>query len=107
MPFAALLAAVVFKDMLGWRRALGMAVAFGGVALIAGEPREHDREVQQTESHGNQEHRVPAAGGRLGEGTQEQRDQGEAQGETPGQAVLEAARKHHEKNQTFQIDARP
>lgn len=39
VPFAALLAAVVFKDMLGWRRALGMAVAFGGVALIAGEPR--------------------------------------------------------------------
>jgi O-acetylserine/cysteine efflux transporter len=39
VPFAALLAAIVFKDMLGWRRALGLAIAFGGVALIAGEPR--------------------------------------------------------------------
>ena len=39
VPFAALLAAVIFKDRIGWRRALGMAIAFGGVALIAGEPR--------------------------------------------------------------------
>jgi O-acetylserine/cysteine efflux transporter len=39
VPFAALLAAVVFKDTLGWRRALGMAIAFVGVAVIAGEPR--------------------------------------------------------------------
>lgn len=39
VPFAALLAAIVFQDRLGWRRALGMAIAFGGVALIAGEPR--------------------------------------------------------------------
>jgi O-acetylserine/cysteine efflux transporter len=39
VPFAALLAAVFFKDMLGWRRSLGMAIAFGGVVLIAGEPR--------------------------------------------------------------------
>jgi len=39
VPFAALLAAIFFKDRLGWRRALGMAIAFGGVALIAGEPR--------------------------------------------------------------------
>ena len=39
VPFAALLAAIVFKDMIGWRRALGMAIAFAGVALIAGEPR--------------------------------------------------------------------
>lgn len=39
VPFAALLAAVFFKDTLGWRRALGMATAFAGVALIAGEPR--------------------------------------------------------------------
>ncbi len=39
VPFAALLSAVVFKDMIGWRRALGMAIAFIGVALIAGEPR--------------------------------------------------------------------
>ena len=39
VPFASLLAAVFFKDMLGWQRASGMAVAFAGVALIAGEPR--------------------------------------------------------------------
>jgi O-acetylserine/cysteine efflux transporter len=39
VPFAALLAAIFFNDMLGWRRALGMAIAFGGVMLIAGEPR--------------------------------------------------------------------
>ncbi|HYG88861.1 MAG TPA: EamA family transporter [Azospirillum sp.] len=39
VPFASLLAAVVFKDRLGWRRAMGMLVAFAGVLLIAGEPR--------------------------------------------------------------------
>ncbi|MDX1709645.1 MAG: EamA family transporter [Rhodovibrionaceae bacterium] len=39
VPFSALLAALVFKDKLGWRRAAGMAIAFAGVALIAGEPR--------------------------------------------------------------------
>jgi len=39
VPFAALLAAVFFDDRLGWRRASGLAVAFLGVALIAGEPR--------------------------------------------------------------------
>ena len=39
VPFASLLAAFFFKDKLGWRRALGMAVAFIGVAVIAGEPR--------------------------------------------------------------------
>lgn len=39
VPFASLLAAVFFMDKLGWRRALGMAIAFIGVALIAGEPR--------------------------------------------------------------------
>ena len=39
VPFAALLAAAVFKDYLGWRRTLGMAVAFAGVAVMAGEPR--------------------------------------------------------------------
>lgn len=39
VPFAALLAALVFKDVLGWRRMTGMAIAFAGVALIAGEPR--------------------------------------------------------------------
>lgn len=39
VPFAALLAALLLNDRLGWRRLLGMAVAFAGVALIAGEPR--------------------------------------------------------------------
>ncbi len=39
VPFAALLAAIFFNDTLGWRRGLGMAVAFVGVAIIAGEPR--------------------------------------------------------------------
>jgi len=39
VPFAALLAAIFFNDRLGWRRALGMTIAFLGVAVIAGEPR--------------------------------------------------------------------
>jgi O-acetylserine/cysteine efflux transporter len=39
VPIAALLAALFFGDRLGWRRLLGMAAAFAGVALIAGEPR--------------------------------------------------------------------
>lgn len=39
VPFAALLAAIVFNDKIGWRRAIGLAIAFLGVALIAGEPR--------------------------------------------------------------------
>ena len=39
VPFAAMLAAVLFKDRLGWWRAGGMAVAFAGVAIIAGEPK--------------------------------------------------------------------
>jgi O-acetylserine/cysteine efflux transporter len=39
VPFAASLSAIIFKDAIGWRRALGMAISFIGVALIAGEPR--------------------------------------------------------------------
>lgn len=39
VPFSALLATVLLADPPGWRRMLGMAVAFGGVVLIAGEPR--------------------------------------------------------------------
>lgn len=39
VPFAALLAAIYFKDTLGWRRALGMVIAFAGVAIISGGPR--------------------------------------------------------------------
>lgn len=38
VPFAALLAAVVLGDYLGWRRAIGMAFAFLGIVLIAGAP---------------------------------------------------------------------
>lgn len=39
VPFAALLAAFFFGDKLGWRRGLGLAIAFAGVVVIAGEPR--------------------------------------------------------------------
>ena len=39
VPFAAILAAIFFKETLGWRRLVGMMVAFAGVVLIAGEPR--------------------------------------------------------------------
>ena len=39
VPFASILAAILFKDYLGWRRMLGMVGAFAGIALIAGEPR--------------------------------------------------------------------
>lgn len=39
VPFAALLAAMLYRERLGWRRLAGMIVAFLGVGLIAGEPR--------------------------------------------------------------------
>jgi O-acetylserine/cysteine efflux transporter len=39
VPFAAVLAAIIFKDKLGWRRLLGMAFAFAGISMLAGEPR--------------------------------------------------------------------
>ena len=35
VPFASLLAAIFFKDKLGWRRGVGMGIAFMGVAIIA------------------------------------------------------------------------
>jgi O-acetylserine/cysteine efflux transporter len=41
-PFAAIMAAFFFGERLGWRRIVGMAIAFGGVLLIAGEPRFSD-----------------------------------------------------------------
>ena len=41
VPFAVMLSVVFLKDRLDWRRVLGMAFAFGGVMLIAGEPRLH------------------------------------------------------------------
>ncbi len=39
VPFAAAIAAVVYRERLGWARALGMAIAFAGVALMVGEPK--------------------------------------------------------------------
>jgi len=39
VPFASLLALVLFRDALGWRRGLGMVIAFAGILVIAGEPR--------------------------------------------------------------------
>jgi O-acetylserine/cysteine efflux transporter len=39
VPFSSLLAAIFFKDRIGWRRALGMALAFAGVAVLVGEPK--------------------------------------------------------------------
>lgn len=38
VPFGALLAWVFFRERLGWRRTLGMLLAFTGIVLIAGEP---------------------------------------------------------------------
>lgn len=38
VPFSTLLAAIFFQDMPGWRRLAGIGLAFGGVALLAGEP---------------------------------------------------------------------
>lgn len=37
-PFAALLAWLAMGDPLGWRRAAGMAIAFGGVVVVTGGP---------------------------------------------------------------------
>jgi O-acetylserine/cysteine efflux transporter len=39
VPFAAILAALFLGDKLRWRSLTGMAIAFAGVILIAGEPR--------------------------------------------------------------------
>jgi O-acetylserine/cysteine efflux transporter len=39
VPFSAILAAIFFRDRIGWRRMLGMALAFAGVALLVGEPK--------------------------------------------------------------------
>ncbi|HMB78039.1 MAG TPA: EamA family transporter [Kiloniellaceae bacterium] len=38
VPMASLLAWLVFKDKLGWRRAIGMLLAFAGVGVIVGGP---------------------------------------------------------------------
>ncbi len=39
VPFSSILAAIFFKDRIGWRRALGMALAFAGIAVLVGEPK--------------------------------------------------------------------
>jgi O-acetylserine/cysteine efflux transporter len=38
-PALALLGTLILKEKFGWSRAVGMVLAFGGVAVIAGEPR--------------------------------------------------------------------
>ncbi len=38
VPFSALLAYLVFKDRIGWKRAAGAGLAIAGIALIAGRP---------------------------------------------------------------------
>ena len=40
VPFASLLAWFSFKERLGWHRALGIVLAFTGVIVIAGSPKE-------------------------------------------------------------------
>ena len=42
VPFSPILAAILYRDKLGWKRGLGMAISFGGVIVIAGEPRALD-----------------------------------------------------------------
>lgn len=37
-PFSTLLGVLIFKESVGWRRILGLALAFSGVVVIAGEP---------------------------------------------------------------------
>lgn len=39
VPFAAVMASFFFREQLGWRRIAGMALAFIGIVLIAGDPR--------------------------------------------------------------------
>lgn len=39
VPFAALLAWLVYREKLGWARAAGILISFSGVVLIVGEPR--------------------------------------------------------------------
>ena len=39
VPFSSIMSAIVFKDHIGWRRALGLAIAFVGIFVLFGEPR--------------------------------------------------------------------
>lgn len=38
VPFAALLAAILFKDAFGWRRTLGLVLSLAGIVVITGAP---------------------------------------------------------------------
>ncbi|MDF1747704.1 MAG: EamA family transporter [Alphaproteobacteria bacterium] len=38
-PFAVILSAILFRDYPGWKRVLGISIAFAGCFVIAGEPR--------------------------------------------------------------------
>lgn len=38
-PFSTALAVILFRERLGWRRIVGMALAFAGVVVLAGAPR--------------------------------------------------------------------
>jgi|GEM_PF-25879 len=38
-PFSVVLGVLVFKETIGWRRILGLVLAFAGVMVIAGEPQ--------------------------------------------------------------------
>ncbi|KAA5607545.1 EamA family transporter [Roseospira marina] len=37
-PFSVLLGILIFKEVIGWRRILGLVLAFSGVIVVAGEP---------------------------------------------------------------------
>ncbi|MDV7338735.1 EamA family transporter [Terasakiella sp. A23] len=39
VPFSSILAAIFFADKLGFKRSVGMALAFGGAGFLAGEPQ--------------------------------------------------------------------
>ena len=39
VPFAALIAWLLFREPLGWRRAAGMVIAFAGIVVLTGVPR--------------------------------------------------------------------
>ncbi|MBB4286233.1 DMT family transporter [Roseospira goensis] len=38
-PFSTLLGVLIFKETIGWRRVLGLVLAFSGVVVVAGEPQ--------------------------------------------------------------------
>ncbi len=42
VPFALLLALIIFQERFGWRRATGIIISFAGVTLLVGEPRVND-----------------------------------------------------------------